>query len=326
MHDIDNNLVGYVLDLLDEDARREVDDYLASSPAGRRKLDRVRQALEPLDAARDEIEPPAGLVAGTLARIAAHSERTLPVAPRVAPGQAAPRSWWRRSETVAACLLGLVSLGLGIAWIGTARQRADVVACQRNLRKFHEGLMQFAEQRDSNALPRVEADGPRAFAGVFLPMLSDAGVLPADASTLCPADGKRLPSQEPGRMSQLEEWYRNDRAKYDQAVAELNGCYAYSLGYREGDGLRGLKRGPGMDEVAIMADCPPFGGRSRGGDGNSRSHGGTGQNVLLMSGAVVYKTTRQITEGDDMYLNEHSLILAGVHEGDTVLAASDAAP
>jgi hypothetical protein len=45
-----------------------------------------------------------------------------------------------------------------------------------------------------------------------------------------------------------------------------------------------------------------------------------------MGGAVVYKTTRQITEGDDMYLNEHSLILAGVHEGDTVLAASDAAP
>src|SRR5438105_1948681 len=117
MHPIDNNLVGYVLDLLDEDARRQVEDHVASSPAARRKPDRVRLALEPLEVAREEIEPPADLVAGTLTRIVAHTERHLPVAPRVAAGQAVPRSWWRRSEMVAACLLGLVVLGLGAAWL-----------------------------------------------------------------------------------------------------------------------------------------------------------------------------------------------------------------
>jgi prepilin-type processing-associated H-X9-DG protein len=81
-----------------------------------------------------------------------------------------------------------------------------------------------------------------------------------------------------------------------------------------------------MDRVPIMADCPPFDGRGRGGAGNSRAHGGTGQNVLFIDGSVRFVTSRQVTPGDDMYLNFDDRILAGVREGDTVLAASDASP
>src|SRR5262249_40315229 len=67
MHPMDDQLVGYLLNALDEDARRQVETYLHASPDARRKLESLRTALSPLESDRAHPAPPAGLAERTVA-------------------------------------------------------------------------------------------------------------------------------------------------------------------------------------------------------------------------------------------------------------------
>jgi hypothetical protein len=326
MNLMDENLVGYLLDALDPTARREVEAYLRSSPQAREQLVRLRRILVPLESDRDIENPPADLVDRTVARFDRATPASLPTAPQLSRRQAAPRGWWRRADVLVASLLGIVLVGMVGGWLATTRNTADLTACQDNLRRFHAALMSFANQREDGAFPRVEPQGPRAFAGVFMVTLADARVMPADVSLCCPAQGTRPATTLSHNLDSLARCYNEDRARFEEAVTDLVGCYAYSLGFREGHGLRGLKPASGMDHLPIMSDCPPFSGKGPESGGNSHAHRGQGQNVLFIDGSVRYMTSRQLKAGDDIYLNNDRRILAGVHEGDSVLAASDAAP
>lgn len=324
---MDDNLVGYLLDALDAESRRAVDDYLHTHPEARRRLDRLRRLLEPLEADGQPPAPPPHLVYATLTRVAETRARTLPFVPRPTSGPSGRRSWWRRSDGLVAAAMLLVGLGLAATWLAKVWQRADLIDCQENMHRYHASLVAYTDQRNDRAFPRVEEQGPRSFAGVFVPLLADAGLLKQDVSVTCPATGRRLPSADRDQVAHLEQWYVSDRGKYDQTVREMAGGYAYSLGYRDGGGLRGLRCGEGEDLQPILADCPPFPGSSSAFPGNSRNHGGTGQNVLFVGGAVRYVTNRTVgPEDDDIYLNLNHRIRAGIHDRDTVLGASDARP
>src|SRR5262249_39151708 len=78
MHPMDDNLVGYLLDALDADTRRAVEDHLRTHPEARARLDRLRRLLEPLEADREPPAPPPHLVQATLARVAEARGRPLP--------------------------------------------------------------------------------------------------------------------------------------------------------------------------------------------------------------------------------------------------------
>src|SRR5438445_5944543 len=67
---MDENLIGYLLNALDSDTRLETEKYLLRNPDARDNLDRLRSALEPLETDRNSIDPPPGLWARTLARVA----------------------------------------------------------------------------------------------------------------------------------------------------------------------------------------------------------------------------------------------------------------
>jgi len=92
--------------------------------------------------------------------------------------------------------------------------------------------------------------------------------------------------------------------------------YAYSLGYREGDKLLGLRRDdddPHNAYMAILADRPP----DR--DGPGPAHRG-GQNVLFVGGNVRFTTTSRVgVNGDEIYRNEFGRVAAGSHRYDTSL-------
>jgi hypothetical protein len=325
MKSMDDNLVGYLLDALDETTHREIETHLRAHPEARRKLERLRAALEPLEADRSTEEPPPGLVNNTLALIADVSRRSLPHAPRMTGDAPVVRGWWRRSEVIAASVLALIAFGVGAAWLAGAWRQAQQTACQENLRVLHGALVQYSELHDG-AFPRIEEKGPRSHAGMFVPILADAGVLPEKVSLVCPAcGGEHTAPSVPDSLPTLEEWYANDRPRFEQAVANMAGSYAYSLGYRDAQGLHGLRRGADMDTMPILADRPPFDGKTTCENDNSKNHGGKGQNVLFISGAVRFVTTRTLG-GDDIYLNANRLLAPGLHEGDCVLGASDASP
>src|SRR5581483_9941420 len=142
---MEDDLVGYLLDCLDEEAAKKVEARLAQDVELRRRLDVVRQALAPLAADAAPIEPPPDLAARTLMRVA-ESARRLPVAPRVRSFAASARSFWRRSDAlVAACLLVTV-LGLALPAILHLRSGAARSECQNNLRTFFTALEAYHDR------------------------------------------------------------------------------------------------------------------------------------------------------------------------------------
>jgi prepilin-type processing-associated H-X9-DG protein len=339
---MDENLVGYLLNSLDPGTHLQVEAYLEEHPEARHRLELLRQALAPLAADAEE-EPPPGLAVRTLGHIARHQARrpeatqarrpapaprpayrNLPPAPRPFPsaGTEVVRSWWRRADVLVAALVLFAALGLGVSLLPGMWQRQQILACQNNLRLFQQALADYSGRHD-HQFPKVEAEPPRNVAGIFVPILRDAGALPGTVSVSCPANGDRQPPAL--SVADLEELQRTRPAEFRAQVQRLAGCYAYCLGYTDDGVLCGL-RDDDEDALPIVADRPVFAaGRVR--EGNSANHGGLGQNVLYVDGHVRFCTSRTAgVGGDDIYINQRGQVGAGRNRLDSVLGASAATP
>jgi hypothetical protein len=131
----------------------------------------------------------------------------------------------------------------------------------------------------------VNETPPLNTAGSFLAMLRGSGTLPATVEIGCPTVDGPAPN------------------------------YAYTLGYRQGTQLFGLRhdRDENNDYMAIAADRPPD--REFFGPAHGR-----GQNVLFVSGNVRFCTTTRVgVDQDDIYRNQDGVIGAGKHRYDSAL-------
>lgn len=312
----DENLLGYLLDALDGPARADVEAALRADPAVRARLLALKRALAPLAADLDGPEPPAGLAERTLARLA-DAGRPLPKAPPVASDSAPYSGWWRRADAlVAACLL-LTLLGVGalaLARLRDASGASALTACQNNLRQFYAALQTYRDHH--GAYPNVEVQAPRNVAGMVVPILADAGVLPEAASIRCPGSGPHLGCHL--ALAQLQALPDDD---FQTQAPLLSLCYAYSLGYRDEGGYHVPGAVLPGALTPLMADRPQSGGSL----GNSPNHGVAGQNVLFADGHVRFCTTRTVG-GDDFFLNRQGDVAAGLGAGDAVLGYSAARP
>src|SRR6266508_3693355 len=138
-------LLDYLLDNLDQAARRKVEARLQVDAEARGQLEMLQRALAPL-AADAEIVPPAALAARTVARVAEHICTDLPHAPVVVRGDAGARPWWRRADVLVAASLLLTFAGLGIPAIFKARSGAAVAECASNLLEFHKAVKAYEDQ------------------------------------------------------------------------------------------------------------------------------------------------------------------------------------
>jgi prepilin-type processing-associated H-X9-DG protein len=326
---MDENLIGYLLNALDSDTRQETEKYLLKNPEARERLNRMTEALGPLEADRDAIDPPPGLWARTLARVAESQCRQLPSAPRrlAARSETTHRSWWRRADVlVAASVLLCVSLMFPPV-LAKIRHQRDIVACQNNLHDFYVALNHYSDRHRGN-FPDVATAAPSPFnvAGNFVPMLMEEGLLADQVSVQCPAYGRWTHPQYT-----LHDLQNMDPDELDSRIWNLAGSYAYSLGYRDASG----EHGPGLDPNQlssmrpIMADRPPR-DIVLGATSNSPNHGGNGQNVLFMDGHCAFCSQRVLpcSAGgfDDIYLNKDNQVQAGLSPWDTVLGDSAAHP
>jgi hypothetical protein len=227
---------------------------------------------------------------------------------------------------------------------GYVRATSARLACADNLGNFRQALNTYTVSHNGHfpgvpvqpqdeawpAVPPVEnpeipvqpAVHPRRdFAGVFVLQLRDSGCLGPNVTVRCPANGEKIFPQ-----TSYQELDAMPPDQFEQAVARLANCYAYSLGYRGPAGEHcGLSRDPddlnlNVDLLPIMADRPsvlPGGGR-----GNTPNHKG-GQNVLYIGGNVRFCSTPNAgIDGDDIYTNKEGKVAPGVNRLDTVLGLS----
>jgi hypothetical protein len=190
------------------------------------------------------------------------------------------------------------------------------VACANNLRQYWSALAVYADHHEGD-FPRVETQGPRAVAGIFVPVLRDAG-LAKDVSIGCPAKKTQAPLTY--TVAELEHLHAQSPTEYRRVAKNLSGHYAYCLGYQDGATHMGLRRTVG-DGLPILAD------RAIDVHGNSDNHGGQGQNVLFVGGNVRWATQPTVgMERDNIFVNHHNRVQAGVTRIDSVLGSSGATP
>lgn len=312
----DDTLLSFALDLLDPAARSAVEAHLAADPEDAARVDRVRQALRPLEADRDGYDPPRGLAVAAIARTAEYLVANGPARAEPGPEEAPPvpavavrrpdaepvfPAWWRRADALVAAGIAFLAFGILASGIGRLRHDAQVAACQDGLRGLHTALTGYSDTRDGR-YPEV---GTRQVpvAGAFAAELARSGHLPPGRPVACPV----APPPE---------------AIADPRVVPAVG-YAYTLGF-VGPGRRvtGLRRadvpGAASDWTAVVADLPA--------PGPQAPHA-RGQNVLYLGGMVRFAATPAAgVNGDDIYHNDAGLIGAGLHVFDASLGRPSDVP
>lgn len=316
---MDENLIGYLLEALDEPERRQVEAYLRFHPEAQARLETLRGALTPLALDSEAPAPPPGLALRTLARVAEVRARPLPKAPP--PSRRHASSWRgpRRADLLAAAVL-MIFLG-GVTgpllvkyWHLQGRQ-----ACADNLRQYGEMLQMYGANHDGQ-MPQVAQDGARAYAAAFVPTLKEAGCFSNYPQPVCDSYGRRSgPIPSIGDVDRARD--NPDPERFPQQARQLAGNYAYSLGYRTDGRLHGLNVKDSSQP--IMADHRPLSAIGS----NSPNHGGRGQNVLYVGGNVNWLTSPSNgCHDNDIYLNRTGKVAAGVDRDDAVLGPGEAQP
>jgi len=321
---MDDNLLGYLLNSLDEAEHRQVEEYLQANPPARERLEALRQALAPLAEDRDSIVAPPNLAVRCLAYVAEHCCRELPRSPLPTSRAVPSRPFWRRADVLVAASLLLAVLAFSFPLVAKLRHDRAKIECQNNLREFYTALQSYYNVRGN--LPNYTDKTPLKVPGMIAPLLHDAGLL-EKASMRCPANGSPLPCTV--SLAQLQQLCSPGDggcgSRMQQQADGLIPCYAYSLGYNEAGNYHfpNVPTDLPAQLLPLMADRPPLQAQQ----GNSLNHGGLGQNVLFHDGHVLFAVSRNVgIDGDDIYLNRDMKVGAGLDCRDTVLGSSGAKP
>ncbi len=328
------DLLGYLLNALDDDERQSVFEALQKDPQLRKELDALRRQLRPLDASNADFDPPPALAELTCDLVEGYAEDHPAPAPT---GPARRRGGWPRGSAarcesstssgawsaadtiVTAGVLLAVSL-LFFPAIAGSRYRAQVTACGDHLRSLGMALAGYSEQHQG-FFPSIPTHGNRAVAGIYAVLLVEAQRLDDPRLILCP--GSRWGGQRSDtRIPTLDEL---DRARGRQLAAlqqQMGGDYAYSLG-SFADGRYHTPRNGLQECLALLADSPSLHLPGR----QSGNHAGRGQSVLFGDLHVGFLPTPECEpQGDHLYRNRLGFVEAGVDDFDTVLGASNARP
>lgn len=322
---MEDNLVGYLLKALDPDTQWEVEVHLRTHPEARQRLEALRRGLEPLSFDPEEPEPPPDLAVNTIARVAEFRCRKLPPAPPPTPAQVVSgggRAWWRRADVLVAAALLVGAVGLTATFLPVLWHERYKTECANNLRNFWHALDAYA-RTNGDRFPELSEDPPHHVAGIFVPVLREAGTLGPGVSVVCPARGNPREPNGPS-VHQLKDLFDQSPSAFRSQANALAGGYAYSLGYWERDDLNpnrpgklcglNLRSGNG---TPILSDVPPDSPV-----GNSPNHGQRGQNVLFVGGEVKFVPERRIGGADDIFRNGQGRVAPGVDARDAVLGAS----
>jgi hypothetical protein len=296
------------------------------------ELATLARALEPLEMAAGHIEPPVGLAERTCEFVA---RRTMVVALAGADGFAGEdlrhsTRWsladWRLADWAVAAGIFLAATMIFFPAVSHSRYSARLAACQDNLRRIGVALAQYSGLH-KEYFPEVPAEGNLAAAGIYAPILVHDQLLTDPRVLICP--GSELADQ--GGKFHIPTLEELSKARGEENLASLQrsmgGSYGYHLGYvsnGHAQPMKNLQR----PTFGLMADAPrPL--EAEPGSlpvAPSSHHGGMGQNVLFEDGHVGYLTTSKAAGRDEIYVNDHGQVAAGLHRDDAVIAGSGTRP
>jgi hypothetical protein len=316
-------LLGYLLGALDGSEREEIEHRLAVDREWQSELESLQECLQPLEATRQEFEPPPGLAERTCAKVAEHVEARL-VTPARLPVTSSPSpatARWSVADAIVAAGICLAAALLFFPAISNSRYVARLLACENNLREIGIALADYSDKAGAGYFPAVSSDGNRAFAGVYAPTLFDGGYLDRPEVTLCPAAvgaGRSEPYGIPTLM-------QVDMATGHELIAlqeTAGGSYGYNLGVVQ-NGRHVAPRNQGRTFFAIMSDAPTFDLRET----LTANHGGRSYNMLFEDGHI-RQVSRQpiVVHEDDPFRNRLGAIEAGIDENDAVIGDSRTPP
>lgn len=317
------DLLDHALGLLDRDApaMRAVDHALAHDPATAANYDRLLRNLGTL---RDDdpADPPPGLAARTIDRVAAHRElarkrprrRVFSLMP-----SAVPFRWTDMAVAAGIFVAGVLTL---LPATHRTRMNQSQVACLANLQQLGTALNRYAQSHDGYPYPDPKSEN--SLCGCFAAILHDEGLLASAGPLHCPSSADHAAAHPPAlpHMNELD-----DRAARTPAAVQkaLKNDYAYHRGVQTEEGTpRALDPSRLVGAVLpLLADQPPHDDRGRIFRGNSPNHGGWGQNVLFVDGHAAWRRNRWVSGKDaDLFLNQNRQPAPGVHLYDSSLGPS----
>ncbi len=323
-------LLGYLLDALEDDERQQLQQELANDPHLRKQLATLRAALQPMEPTREPVDPPPGLAQRTCRFVTAQAAGPKPAQDsRPAP---AARLHAMRTDTrldggssrfswldlaAAAGILVAASLLIFPALLNS-RVQARTAQCGNNLQNIYQALASYSDTFGGN-LPSAPPGDRLAVGGGFAPVLHTAGYLNEPRQLLCPGSPMAelpvfvIPSPEQIRSMP-------EGKELDAGLANLS-SYTMSMGYEEDGRYHGL-RNLGRTNFALISDVPDPTSVSF----HSHNHAG-GQNILFGGGNVRYVTAPISTVGNDhYYLNAAGRIGPGLNRHDSVIPPAGRVP
>jgi hypothetical protein len=323
-------LLGYLLDALEDDERRQIREDLSRDPQLRQQLETLRAMLGSMEPTREPVEPPPGLARRTCRFVAARAaEPETRHDPRPAgagrlhamradaslDGGATRFSWL--DLAAAAGILVVASLLIFPA-LQNSRVQARINGCAQNLHSIHQAVTQYGEAF-AGWLPTAPPNDRLGVGGGFAAVIQSTGYLADPRQLLCPgspmADLPQFAVPSPEHIRTMPEG-----PELETALVSVGGSYTMSMGYEEGDRFQGL-RYLGRNDFALISDAPdpnlP----------NFRSHNhARGQNILFEGGNVQYITAPVSISQDHFYLNAAGHIGPGLNRHDSVIPPAGRVP
>jgi len=318
-----DDLVGYVLNALDEPELKRVEMALADPNEGpelRRDFECLRRSTAVVSRDRGTITPPQGLAERTTQFVRSRAAEKRPT-PRAFTSEAAqshggaPRAWLDRIIIAATAMAACVLIGpLLLDAIGESRARR----VERNLVKVSGALEGYAQSH--RIFPSPPDSGSLSRAGLYAPTLvSEERLVADDGTLLCP--DTVLSNRKNFRVPTLDELKAAvGTPEFEVLLQSMGGDYGYTLGHRDVDGRLQPISHLNRTHHPIMADTPDDNGEK------SSNHPGGLHYVLYEDGHVERLFLDDISRNDHLFKNHAGQPAAGIDPNDAVIGSSHRQP
>ena len=291
-----DDVIGRCLGLLDESHHRSV-------AKESERQNRLMVALDLLmdDGREETLRPPDDLKIRTMKRI--QEKKLLRESFQETPVYRPKMRWI--DYAIAASVFFAMFLGT-IPALQRSRFMASNLACSTNLMQLWRGAEHYSST--FNAYPNAVSHNQQLPVGASLILMKYTGHLNDEVPLTCPCCHRQVQASQLPNWSDLKRLQQSHQTRMNEIFSE---AYAVHPGLTGPRGLIHLQRQmiQGYREfVPIFGDAPPTDSEFHVLSGNSRAHGGHGQNVVFADGHVIFARKRRVHHSDnDIYTSRNGM-------------------